>query len=174
MRVGWWAQCKPLEQGTWEAEGREVRTVQGAGSPSPQTAGVAGAGAHIQDLPPADYLPSLPEALEPQLWAVSKDRFSTNDLILQNSPRASERSGQHHFNKLESRRHCWSHIVGGGHRDPSLSSPKRSRCKWWPGRGHVVAGWGRPALPPCSALGLRDPRHGGWCFKASPQIPVLV
>lgn len=51
-----------------------------------------------------------------QFWAVSKDKFSTSDLILQNCPRASQCSGKHHFDRLERRRHCWSHHVGGGHR----------------------------------------------------------
>lgn len=104
---------KFLEQGTWEAERQEVRTVRGTWKTPSTDAVVAGAGAHsgliLSRLPPKPA--RGPGA---QLWAVSKDKFSTDDLILQNSPRASERSGQHHFDKVESGRHCWSYNVGGG------------------------------------------------------------
>lgn len=83
----------------------------------------------MRDSPPAADLPSLPRVPGTHFWAVSKDKFSTNDLILQNSPRASKRSGKHHFDKLESGRHCWYHKVSEGRGGPSLSSPKRSRCR---------------------------------------------
>lgn len=148
-----------LEQGTWEAERREVRTVRGDGRPSGQTAVVAGAGAR-SGLDPS-RLPLKPaRAPGTQLWAVSKDKFSTNDLILQNSPRASERSGQHHFDKVESGRHCWSHNVGGG-TGVLPSAPHRGAGT---GEGQrVVAGirlgeaWGIATL---LSSGFRDPRCG--------------
>lgn len=64
---------KSLEQGTWEAERRQVRTIRGDRRPSRQTAVVVVAGArHIQDLLPADYLPSLPGALEPSCGLSAK------------------------------------------------------------------------------------------------------
>ena len=116
---------KSSEQGIRKAE---VRTVRGEGSTSHQTEVVAGAGAHV-GLARSRLPPKPARGPRTGFWAVSKDTFSINDLILQNSPRVSKCSGKHHFDKLESGRHCWSHNVGGGHKGPSLGSPKRSRCR---------------------------------------------
>lgn len=64
---------KSLEQGTWEAERRQVRTIRRDRRPSQQTAVVVVAGArHIRDSLPADYLPSLPGALEPSCGLSAK------------------------------------------------------------------------------------------------------
>lgn len=102
-------------------------------------------------------------------WAVSKDRSRTHDLILQNSPRASEYSGKHHFGKLESGRHCWCSQVGGAPGVPPLAHPGGAGADGQGmGRdGTLAEAWTTTTLP---SLSLESPGTVSWRFKVSTYI----
>lgn len=144
---------KSLEQETWDAERREVNIVRGEESPSRQPAEAAGAGAY-SGLSTSQLAPKPVRGPGTQFWAVSKDKFSTSDLIVQNSPRASERSGQHHFDKLENGRHYWSHNIGGG--TGVLPSARQRGAGAGDGLG-VAAGSRLGKVPETSGM-------VSWCF----------
>lgn len=78
--------------------GRENR--QRRRKPCQETAVMAEAGAPV-GLTPSRLPPKSARNPGTQFWAVSKDKFSTSDLILENCPRASQCSGKHHFDRLE-------------------------------------------------------------------------